>query len=62
MNIIQAITEEQGTIILRGEKADYPLEKSITDIDLIADLTELKIKIRSENGTYRIIEAVSRMQ
>lgn len=49
MNIIQAITEEQGTIILRGEKIDYPLEKSIGDIDLIADLTELKIKLRRCN-------------
>lgn len=51
MNIIQAITEEQGTIISRGEKEDYPLEKSIADMDLIADLTELKIKLRRENGT-----------
>ena len=48
MDIVQAITEEQGTIILRGEKDGYPLEKSIEDMDLIADLTELKIKLRRE--------------
>ena len=48
MNILEAITEEQATIILRGESTEYHLEKSIADIDLIADLTELKIKLRSE--------------
>jgi hypothetical protein len=47
MNILEAITEEQGTIILRAENTEYPLEKSIEDLDLIADLTELKIKLRS---------------
>ena len=51
MEVIQAITEEQLTIILRGERGDYPIEKSIEDIDLIADLTELKIRPRRERRT-----------
>ena len=46
MTIIEAITEEQRTIILKSTDTKYPLDKSISDIDLIADLTELKIKIR----------------
>lgn len=45
MNIIEALTEEQKTIILRSMSENYPLEESISDIDLIADLTELKIKL-----------------
>lgn len=46
MTLIESLAEEQMTIISRGRGENYPLEKSIADIDLIADLTELKIKIR----------------
>ena len=41
----RALTEEQLTIIARGRRDDYPLEQSIEDIDLIADITELKMKL-----------------
>lgn len=46
MTLIEALTEEQITIMLKGKNDDYPFEQSIKDIDLIADLTELKIKLR----------------
>ena len=46
MTLIEALTEEQKTIMFRGLNEKYPLEQSIADIDLIADLTELKIKMR----------------
>ena len=42
----RALTEEQATIINRGRRDDYPLEQSIEDIDLIADITELKMKLK----------------
>lgn len=48
MSVVEAITEEQRTIILKSIDSKYPRCKSISDIDLIADLTELKIKIRKE--------------
>ena len=48
MNVCDALTEEQKAIMQRGLNENYPLEQSIADIDLIADLTELKIKIRRE--------------
>lgn len=44
MTLIEALTEEQKTIISRSLDKNYSLEESIKDIDLIADLTELKIK------------------
>lgn len=44
MTLIKALTEEQKTIISRSLDENYSLEESIKDIDLIADLTELKIK------------------
>ena len=44
----RAITKAQLDIIKRGEDQNYPLEDSITDIDVIADLTELKIRKRKE--------------
>lgn len=49
MNLINALTEEQITIMRRSLNENYPLGQSIEDIDLIADLTELKIKIRRIN-------------
>ena len=48
MTLIEALTEEQKTIIRRSVDEDYPLEESIKDIDLIADLTELKIKLKKQ--------------
>ena len=45
----KALTEEQVTIMCKSLNENYPLEESISDIDLIADLTELKIKIRRSN-------------
>ena len=50
MTVIEAITEEQMNVIAKAENPKYPLDNSIADIDLIADLTELKIKIR-KGGT-----------
>ena len=46
MSLIEALTEEQRTIITKSFDKNYPIEKSIEDIDLIADLTELKIKLK----------------
>ena len=46
MNLIKALTEEQVTIMRRSLDENYPFGQSVEDIDLIADLTELKIKIR----------------
>jgi len=50
MTLINALTEEQRTIIARGLDKNYSIEKSIEDIDLIADLTELKIKLKVKHG------------
>lgn len=47
MSLIKALTEEQVTIICRSLDENYPLEECIADIDLIADLAELKIKLRT---------------
>ena len=47
MTLIEALMEEQRTIISRSFDRNYSLEESINDIDLIADLTELKIKLKS---------------
>ncbi len=46
MSIIDALTEEQKTIIAKSLDEKYPLQQAIADIDLIADLTELKIRLR----------------
>lgn len=40
------IKELQAKLILQGEDADYPIEKHLVDMDLIADLTELKMKYK----------------
>lgn len=47
MTLVDALTEEQKTIISRSLDENYSIEESINDIDLIADLTELKIKLRN---------------
>ena len=46
MSLIEALTEEQATILFRSLDENYTIEDCITDIDLIADLTELKIKLK----------------
>ena len=48
MTLIEALTEEQKTIISKSLDNNYSIEESISDIDLIADLTELKIKLRNK--------------
>ena len=47
MSLIDALTEEQKTIIAKSLDDKYPLQQTIEDIDLIADLTELKIQLMS---------------
>lgn len=46
MSLIEALMEEQRTIIARSLDKNYSIENSIADIDLIADLTELKIMLK----------------
>ena len=46
MSLIDALTEEQKTIIAKSLDDKYPLQQAVEDIDLIADLTELKIRLR----------------
>lgn len=48
MTLIEALTEEQKTIISRSSGENYSMKESISDIDLIADLTELKIKLNKQ--------------
>lgn len=48
MTLIESLTEEQKTIICRSLNENYSTEESIKDIDLIADLTELKIKLKNK--------------
>ena len=50
MTVIEAISEEQANIITKSISPEYPLEDSISDIDLIADLTELKIEIKGRKS------------
>ena len=40
----EIIEQAQLVIISRGDNPDYPLEKHLRDMNLIADLTELKLK------------------
>lgn len=44
MTLKEALTEEQINIIARDLSPNRPINESIEDIDLIADITELKIK------------------
>lgn len=45
----EAITRIQADIIAKSLDENYPLEDSIADIDIVADLTELKIKKGADN-------------
>lgn len=40
------LTYTQAKIILKGDSPDYPLEQHLRDMDLIEDLTKLKIKYK----------------
>ena len=40
----QIINEAQAKIIARGENPYYPLEQHLKDMELIEELTKLKIK------------------
>lgn len=46
MTAIDALTEAQKLIIQKDSDESYPLGKSIRDIDIIADISELKIRLR----------------
>lgn len=50
MSLIDALTEEQVTVMCKSLNENYPMEKCIEDIDLIADITELKIGLRSKRN------------
>lgn len=40
----EIIERAQAEIIARGENPYYPMEQHLKDMDLIADLEELKVK------------------
>lgn len=40
----EIIEQAQAEIIARGDNPYYPVEQHLKDMDLIAELTELKIK------------------
>lgn len=40
------IKEAQAKIIVRGDSPNYPIERHLEDMDLIADLTELRMKYK----------------
>lgn len=42
----EIIEQAQLAIISRCDNPDYPLEEHLRDMNLIADLTELKLKYR----------------
>lgn len=46
MTDTEALTEAQKMIIQKGSDESYPLKKAIRDIDIIADISELKIRLR----------------
>lgn len=46
MTDIEALTEAQKMIIQKGSDEADPLKKAIRDIDIIADISELKIRLR----------------
>ena len=50
MTLTDALTEEQKTIIAKSLNDNYPLQQAIEDIDLIADLAELKIRLKRGGG------------
>ena len=46
MTIKEILTETQAKIIARGENPKYSVEQHLRDVDLIEELTKLKIKYR----------------
>ena len=42
----EIIKEAQEKIIARGKNSYYPVEQHLKDMDLIADLTKLKMKYK----------------
>ena len=42
----ELIEKGQVEIIARGENPDYPVEQHLKDMDLIAELTELKLRFQ----------------
>ena len=46
MTNTEIIRKAQGEIIIRGENPQYPIEQHLKDMDLIAALTELKIRFK----------------
>ena len=49
MAVADELREQQIRIIERGNHDDYPIEKHLEDIDLIAELTVLKIISKKRN-------------
>ena len=49
MSNIDAITRAQIALMVQAEKDEsYPIEKHLEDAELIADMTEQKIKLRKK--------------
>lgn len=46
MTNAETIEKAQAEIIARGENPYYPVEQHLKDMDLIAELTELKLKYK----------------
>ena len=46
MTNAEIIEKAQAEIIARGENPYYPIEQHLKDMDLIAELTALKIKFK----------------
>ena len=44
----EIIEKAIAEIITRGDNPYYPIEQHMIDMDLIAELTELKIKLRNK--------------
>lgn len=43
----ELIIQMQNRVIMRGDAdPDYPIERHLEDMDFIAELTELKIKLK----------------
>ena len=42
----EILEKTQIEIIVRGDNLDYPLEQHLNDMNLISDLTELKLKYK----------------
>ena len=46
MTNAEIIEKAQAEIIARGENPYYPVEQHLKDMDLIAELTELKLRYK----------------